>query len=56
MTSVKTTPKKQQSSSHRHKQERKHFKDIGIGTPQAPLRQNCTKSECESLNDWEYAA
>jgi hypothetical protein len=53
MTSVKTKPKKQQSSSHRQKQERKHFEDIG--TLQAPLRQNRTKPERESLSDWEDA-
>jgi len=54
MTSVKTTPKKQQSSSHRQKQERKHFQDIG--TPQVPLGQNRTQPECESLRDWKDAS
>jgi hypothetical protein len=53
MTSVRATSKKQQSSSHRQKQERKHFEDIG--TPQAPLRQSRAKPECESLQDWEAA-
>lgn len=54
MTSVKATSKKQQFSSHRQKQERKHFENIG--TSQVPLRQNPTKSERESLSDWEDAA